>query len=401
MILTLENYWEGFGGIDKKLEALGMDSGTHNARSKWYTNETCKAWYKSYASHLINRTNSYTGEKYKDDTTLFAWGLMNEARFQDSGEDYSSRTLRAWVDEMGAYVKSLDPNHMVSIELEGHGAKYGFGNDEGNNFVYVQQSPYVDYCSIHIYPDEEWCDMSLDTTKRIMQMLIDDAHNQVGKPVVVGEFNGKRSNPKLIDYWKAVLGTLYDNDGAGFLFWNYSLNYIDKHTVNNGDGVLDYFKEMVNKYADRVTGAPETDVDTDTEITVVDGRYEFEYATMSGKATKATPNENVSVSSTSNGKVAKFQSGANNAEYKIDIAENGTYEVKFVAVGLGTNQRNIQFYVDDNDYTEALPYTNWTEFAYTVELTEGEHTIGARADGAWGWQWEWSYIDYMEITLVK
>ena len=46
MILTLENYWEGFGGIDKKLEALGMDSGTHNARSKWYTNETCKEWYK-------------------------------------------------------------------------------------------------------------------------------------------------------------------------------------------------------------------------------------------------------------------------------------------------------------------------------------------------------------------
>ena len=54
-----------------------------------------------------------------------------------------------------------------------------------------------------------------------------------------------------------------------------------------------------------------------------------------------------------------------------------------------------------HSHSQTLPYTNWAEFTYTVDLTEGEHTIGARADGSWGWQWEWSYIDYMEITLVK
>ncbi|MBQ9375414.1 MAG: hypothetical protein IJU04_03640, partial [Ruminococcus sp.] len=297
MILTLENYWEGFGGIDKKLEALGMDSETHQARSKWYTNETCKNWYKAYAEHLINRTNTYTGVKYKDDPTLFAWGLMNEARFQDSGEDYSSTTLRRWVDEMGAYVKSLDPNHMVSIELEGHGQKYGFGNDEGNNFVYVQQSPYVDYCSVHIYPDEQWCDMSVDTTANIMNMLINDAHNAVGKPIIVGEFNGSRTNPKLIDYWKAVFGTLYNKDAAGALFWNYSTNYIDKHTVMKGDYILDYFKEMSQKYAaksmhisDDSDNSDESDDDTKTNTKVIEceAYANAKYANKAGVTTASS-----------------------------------------------------------------------------------------------------------------
>ena len=115
-------------------------------------------------------------------------------------------------------------------------------------------------------------------------------------------------------------------------------------------------------------------------------RYEFENATMKSSASSATPNENVSVASTSNGKVAKFASGSNDANYEIEIENDGTYEVKFVAVGLGSYNRYIQFYIDGNDYTETLYNTNWTEFTYTVELSKGTHTIGARANGSWGWQ---------------
>ena len=93
--------------------------------------------------------------QYKDDPTVFAWDLMNEPRYQDAGEDSTGLTLRAWVDEMGAYIKEVDPNHMVYAGLEGHGVDYGFGGDEGNPFVYIQQSPYIDFCSAHPYPDEQ------------------------------------------------------------------------------------------------------------------------------------------------------------------------------------------------------------------------------------------------------
>lgn len=59
---------------------------------------------------------------------------MNEPRYeaQSEEENVEGTTLRAWVDEMGAFVKKIDPNHLLSAGIEGHGTQYGFGGDEGN-----------------------------------------------------------------------------------------------------------------------------------------------------------------------------------------------------------------------------------------------------------------------------
>ena len=254
VILTLENYWEGLGGIDAKLSALGLASNAHAARTKYFTNETCKKWYKEYAQHLVNRVNYFTKVAYKDDPTVFAWDLMNEPRFQDGGEDVSSKTLRAWVDEMAAYIKSMDSNHMVCVGIEGHETKYGFGGNEGNNFIYIQQSPYIDFCSAHPYPDENWANLTPAQTKTLTKKWIDDAHNVIGKPFIVGEFNVKKSNSQQLAYWKAIFDTLYEEGAAGGLFWDYYTSSQSEFTVMKGMPILDYFKShsdmMLSKNVD-------------------------------------------------------------------------------------------------------------------------------------------------------
>jgi mannan endo-1,4-beta-mannosidase len=65
---------------------------------------------------VLTRVNKLTGVAYKDDPTTFAWELMNEPRCQT---DLSGKTLQAWIAEMAGYAKSVDPNHMVEIGLEG------------------------------------------------------------------------------------------------------------------------------------------------------------------------------------------------------------------------------------------------------------------------------------------
>ncbi|MFI1576259.1 cellulase family glycosylhydrolase [Streptomyces anulatus] len=72
-------------------------------------------------SYALNRTNHYSGVKYKDDPTIFAWDLMNEPRYQAQSpeEDVEATTLRAWVDEMGAFIKKIDPNHPLKVVAEG------------------------------------------------------------------------------------------------------------------------------------------------------------------------------------------------------------------------------------------------------------------------------------------
>jgi mannan endo-1,4-beta-mannosidase len=225
VIITLENYWEAYGGIDTRLKWEGLPSGTHAARAKFYTDPGCIEGYKNYVEHFVTRTNYYTGVPYSEDPTVFSWELMNEPRYQDAGENSTGTTLRKWTDEMGAFIKNLDPKHMVSAGIEGHESKYGFGGDEGNPFVYIQQSPYIDFCTAHPYPDESWANLTSAQAAALVNAWIDDAHNVVGKPFVLEEFN-THSNKE--EYWTAMFKVMEDRDAAGDNFWNFN----DRNTSN-------------------------------------------------------------------------------------------------------------------------------------------------------------------------
>ncbi|WP_410496129.1 X2-like carbohydrate binding domain-containing protein [Cellulosilyticum sp. ST5] len=258
VIITLENYWEAYGGINQKLQWAGLSDGSHKDKAQFFTNDKCKQWYKNYAEHFINRTNYFTGVKYKDDPTIFAWDLMNEPRYQDvsTTENTQGITLRKWVDEMAGYIKSLDPNHMVSVGIEGHETRYGFGSDEGNPFVYIQQSPYIDFCSAHPYPDEYWASLTPEQNADLMRTWIKDAHEVVGKPFVVGEFNVHSSlaYDKYEAYWRSVYDVIDEEGAAGGLFWEFNTRKLSDFTVMAGDPILNYFKAHSAKMTAKNTG---------------------------------------------------------------------------------------------------------------------------------------------------
>jgi hypothetical protein len=128
---------------------------------------------------------------------------MDEPRYegQSDEENIEGTTLRAWVDERGAFVKEIDPNNLLGAGIEGHGTQYGFGGDEGNPFIHLQQSPYLDFTSVHPYPTEHWADLTLDETKELIGAWITDSHEKVGKPssstytTSTGRPGGVRSTP--------------------------------------------------------------------------------------------------------------------------------------------------------------------------------------------------------------
>ena len=391
VILTLENYWEGLGGIDAKLSALGLASNSHAARTKYFSNAQCKAWYKAYASHLVNRVNYFTKTAYKDDPTVFAWDLMNEPRFQDGGEDSSSKTLRAWVDEMGAYVKSLDSNHMVCVGIEGHGNKYGFGGNEGNDFIYIQQSPYIDFCSAHPYPDENWAQLSTAQTKTLIKKWISDAHNVVGKPMVIGEFNVSKSNSQAVAYWKAVFDSLYEEDAAGGLFWDYYTSSQSEFTVMKGMAVLSYFKQhsiaMLSKNVDvDMTSVTPSVISVDRAEGVSDKTVTLNYygtdsltAIKCGAAT-LTKGTDYTVS----GNVVTIK-----ASY-IKKLDDGTTTLQFI---VGDKNPNVNINITDSSKSEdsvdywCMKFECETDFSYTGSKPD-THTFGAgtciRAQGCTG-----------------
>jgi mannan endo-1,4-beta-mannosidase len=81
------------------------------------------AGYREQAKHIITRTNTITGKKYKDDPVIMSWELANEPRPMRpaANEDYLK-----WISSTAAFIKSLDKNHLVTTGHEGDMATDAF-----------------------------------------------------------------------------------------------------------------------------------------------------------------------------------------------------------------------------------------------------------------------------------
>ena len=73
-------------------------------RAEFYTDPQIKEDYKATVRHVLTRTNTITGVAYRDDKAILAWQFGNEMH----------KAPTEWIAEMAAYIKSLDPNHLVS-----------------------------------------------------------------------------------------------------------------------------------------------------------------------------------------------------------------------------------------------------------------------------------------------
>lgn len=121
VIIPFIDTWEHVGGIKQFAGFRGKTAG------EFYTDPELKEDYKHLVSYVLNRTNTYTGIKYKDDKAILAWETGNELYPTD-----------AWTQEMSAYIKSMDSNHIV---MDG---RYGISQAS-------LEDPNVDIVSNHYY----------------------------------------------------------------------------------------------------------------------------------------------------------------------------------------------------------------------------------------------------------
>lgn len=226
LVIPLVNNWQEFGGIDQYVRWAG--GGNHD---DFYTDPVIKAWYKDWASHVLNRINTYTGVAYKDDPTIMMWELANEPRCKGSGlyppsAGCNTDTLTAWADEMSTHLKSVDSNHLVAVGDEGFycGAGEHFTENcgEGVDTLALSALPNIDVMSLHLYPEHWGRDVAWATSWT--ERHIRDAQ-RLGKAFMLGEFGlneGDIRNPIYKEWLEAVYsgrGQGHAGRGDGALFW--------------------------------------------------------------------------------------------------------------------------------------------------------------------------------------
>lgn len=262
------------GQYVKWAEELGI---TGLKKDDFYTNETLKGWYKDYVNGLLNHTNPYTNRKLKDEPSVFAWELSNEPRCNTDAQ-CKDNILYNWAKEMSEYVKSIDPNHMVSLGDEGfYNKPYGYYNEyttsnyafygaEGVDFEKLMTIDTLDFGTPHLYLDQ-WGMKHTGTGQDdlLWFKIHGETCAELDKPVILEEFGLTNRTIRDSEYeqWFEVLeGNVYETvEYAGTNYWMIA-SYIDgvlypdydQYTVYGPEGTdTESTRQLIMKHAANMT----------------------------------------------------------------------------------------------------------------------------------------------------
>ncbi len=241
LVLPFVNNWSDYGGMDQYVTwdaTYGVDGTVATSHNDFYTDSDTRGWYKNYVATMLNRVNTFTGRTYKDDPTVLAWELANEPR---APGDTTGNILQGWLVEMAAHVKSLDPVHLLTTGLEGfydqNSGDWMHNGSQGTDFIRNHQIEDIDFATVHLWSDQ-W-GLNYNQSLGWFEQHIQDAHDLLGKPVVLEEFGLRRgaggSTTARDQLYQGLTDMARVQDVAGWNFW--LLLHDDYFPYDDGYGV--------------------------------------------------------------------------------------------------------------------------------------------------------------------
>jgi mannan endo-1,4-beta-mannosidase len=246
-VIYLSNNWNWSGGFLQYLKWSGLISDdafkknipwseTGKYTSMFYDCERCKTDYLKQVKYIINHSNSINRKKYSEEPAIMAWEIANEPRPMRPS---AINSYKKFISRTAAFIKELDPNHLVTAGTEGYMSTgslplYKDINDDKN----------IDYLTIHIWPKNWSWFRGTNIAERMNSVITKTSrylavHEKVAldlnKPLVIEEFGLPRDHhsydidsptalrniyyAKILSDWlasKRMAGIL-----AGVNFWAY------------------------------------------------------------------------------------------------------------------------------------------------------------------------------------
>ncbi len=241
-VIYLNNYWEWSGGMAQYVswaEKTAVPNPFYSQYSyvdfmkfsaRFYRNEKAKQTFRRYLKFLIQRKNKYTSRVYRDDPTIMAWQLANEPRpgWGEEGKE-NFRVFSQWIEETAGYIKSIDPNHLISTGNEG---TVGCMDSE-ELYEEIHRYRQIDYLTAHLWAyNWNWFDPlnaeatypdALHKALAYLQRHVELAE-KIGKRLVFEEFGMPRDqhsySPQASTnyrdrYYTEILSFVYEISLAG------------------------------------------------------------------------------------------------------------------------------------------------------------------------------------------
>ena len=202
VLLSFLDFWEYTGGVQQMRAWYGNE----DRYDFFFRDPRTRKNYIDWVTHVLNHVNTITGIMYKDDPTIFGWDLMNEP------QTTSIALIQSWIAEMSAYIKAVDPNHLIGSGSEGF-----YGGLAGSDPYTELAIPTLDFGTWHGYPDH----MGISPTQipDLIKTHCQTAARQQ-KPVLFEEFGYRASDPNQPDIYQNWTDALNANPQcAGWLYW--------------------------------------------------------------------------------------------------------------------------------------------------------------------------------------
>ncbi|XDG08384.1 hypothetical protein ABKA04_007999 [Annulohypoxylon sp. FPYF3050] len=220
LIINFVNNWSDYGGMPAYVTAFG------GSQTTWYTNTAAQTQYKAYIKAVVSR--------YANSSAIFAWELANEPRCNGC----QTSVLTNWAADTSAYVKSLDPNHMVTLGDEGFGlagdGSYPYQFGEGLDFAANLKIETLDFGTFHLYPSTwgtqyDWGNGWIEAHGK--------ACEAAGKPCLFEEYGSTTDHCGIEGKWQ---NTALSTPGlAADLFWQLGMTLSTGQTHNDGFTIYD------------------------------------------------------------------------------------------------------------------------------------------------------------------
>ena len=242
VIPTLGNQW---GACDGPIGGPGVDKD-----EAWYrtgyasaTSPGSSVSYRDWVAEVVDR--------YANDPTVLAWQLMNEAEVKPVVGDglpcsaEAALILRDFAADVSTLVKSIDPDHLVSLGTIG-GGQCGTSFEE---YAFVHDLPTIDVCEYHDYgpPTAAFSgDEFNGLAKRIAQC------DALDKPLIIGESGIRPSDVNgtlagRASTFRAKIEAQLDAgiDGVLLWAWNPDGSTLADYDIGPGDPTVTVLSEVL------------------------------------------------------------------------------------------------------------------------------------------------------------
>jgi mannan endo-1,4-beta-mannosidase len=222
LIISFLDFWAYTGGAQQ----IRAWYGGQDQYQFFFEDVRTRADYRKWVLYVVSHVNPLTHLAYRDDPTILGWDLMNEPVAQPKA------VRDDWLTEMATYVKSVDPNHLVSS---------GMANVAGG--LADITIPSIDFVSWHGYP--RFYNLSVQQLGLLIKTFC-ALGAKYNKPVLLEEFGYPRSKGNQSVIYRDWLETIrQDYACAGWIVWRlvslqdngqYPIDNFDQFDVHNDGG---------------------------------------------------------------------------------------------------------------------------------------------------------------------